>query len=152
MQDRKIAASQEIPVYVEGSRPSTPSPRTERYQIRTAKKSSTAETKRGYHCQAKDPQNSLEPTAERRYPEAIRNSEMPIRAPSILRQFMTKGLQNEPWNHEAMLDILEGTYQEGDDTLNRKLEVEGLQLADNLNKSDSMAGTEAGSEAGTDED
>ena len=146
MQDRKIATSKESPVYVEDSHPPKPSPRTERYQSRTAKKSSTAEVERGDHCQVNDPQNSLpvEPTAERRYPEVACNSYMRIRDPYILCRAMTIDLQNESLVHEARLGISEGLYQEGEDMLGRKLEEEGLQITNN--RSDSMVGTEAGTD------
>ena len=68
---------------------------------------------------------------------------MRIRAPDILRRFLTIDVQNEPLVHEARLGISEGIYQEGDDMLARKLEEEDFQITDN--KCDSMVGT------GTDE-
>ena len=142
--DRKIAASKESPMFVEGSRPPKPSPRKEKYQTQTGKDFSTAdtkaetkaETKRGEHCQANDLQSSLEPTAERnnlgRNPEATRNRYMRIRAPDILRRFLTIDVKNEPLVHEARLGISEGIYQEGDDMLARKLEEEDFQITDKM--------------------
>ena len=149
MLDRGGAAGKKNPLCVEGGRLPKPSLRTEKYQTRAAKKSSTTEVERGDYCQANDPQNSLEPTAERRYPEVTRNSYMRIRAPDILRRFMTIDLQNEPLVYEARLGISEGKYQEKEDMLARKLEEEGLWITDN--RCDSIAGTETERETGADE-
>ena len=156
--DRKISASKESPMFVEGSRPPKPSPRTGKESSTAETKAETkrgercqandlqsslepttetkAETKRGERCQANDLQSSLEPTAERnnlgRNPEATRNSYMRIRAPDILRRFLTIDVKNEPLVHEARLGIAEGMYQEGDDMLARKLEEEDFQITDKM--------------------
>ncbi|KAF8417191.1 hypothetical protein EV426DRAFT_381110 [Tirmania nivea] len=70
-----------------------------------------------------------------------------VSSPYILQRFLTIESESEPLRCEANIGILEGRVCEGEDMLSKRINEEGWEEVDTVNKSSSL-GLEPGSEEG----